>query len=322
MPAYLKCFIHNTLVEVCFRTEEGLPLIPAPYMQLLLTTHLARAQTLYPVEIPHFIVMGNHIHIMFVVGDPENIPAFIEYFKRESAHTINRLLGRRRRTVWIDRYDSPVILDAEKAIDRIVYFYANPLKANLVATIDDYPNLNSWQAFLNGGQTITCARIARDSISALPKRAMSFVEQEKLADSLRACGKEECTLILSPNAWLKCFRETRDSDPTEIKERIIKEIRLTEQEHRDTRKVSCVGAHALKLQPIWKLHTPLKYGRKMICLASTAALRKPYIKWFRERCALVDSRTHTYPGGMFAPGGFLFSNVLPFAVPIICEALR
>ena len=143
MPNLKRCIIHNTLVEVCFRTEEGLPFVATPYIKAIMQSIIATAQTMYPTTICHFVLMANHMHLILVVQDPEDFVAFIGYIKRESAHAINRLLGRKKRTVWCDRYDDPKILDPDKAMQRIVYLYSNPQKANLVSTIDEYPNLSS-----------------------------------------------------------------------------------------------------------------------------------------------------------------------------------
>ncbi|MDD2942363.1 MAG: transposase, partial [bacterium] len=126
-----KMFIHDAVYELCFRIEEGLPMTAAPFMKRIIKGYLAAAQSRHPVTICHYIVMANHIHMLVMIKNPEDLSRFVLYFKRESAHAINTLLGRRNRTVWAERYDSPVLLDAGKVIERIVYFYANPAQAGL-----------------------------------------------------------------------------------------------------------------------------------------------------------------------------------------------
>jgi hypothetical protein len=44
---------------------------------------------------------------------------------------INRLLGRGKRTLWCEGYDSPVVLTPVRALVAIAYLYANPAKDNL-----------------------------------------------------------------------------------------------------------------------------------------------------------------------------------------------
>ena len=108
-------------------------------MKILLENVLARAQTMYPVVIVKYVIMPNHIHIIIVVRDPQDVPRFIEYLKRESAHVVNGLLGRRKHTVWCDGYDHPVILDPETAIERLTYLALNPVSASLIENENNYP---------------------------------------------------------------------------------------------------------------------------------------------------------------------------------------
>src|SRR5690606_7344163 len=139
MPRNPKIFTRRTLVELSFRTEEGLPFAPNLLMKILMENILARAQTMYPIVIVKYVVMPNHVHIMVVVKDPQNVPRFVEYLKRESAYVVNALLGRKKHTVWCDGYDSPVILDAETAIRKLTYVSINPLSAELIKKASNYP---------------------------------------------------------------------------------------------------------------------------------------------------------------------------------------
>ena len=62
-----KLFLNQQTYELCFRTEEGLPFVAAPYMKRLLLGYLAAAQTLYPITICHCVFMANHVHLIIVV---------------------------------------------------------------------------------------------------------------------------------------------------------------------------------------------------------------------------------------------------------------
>ena len=245
-----KLYIHGTVVEVCFRTEEGLPLPAKPYVKVILESILARAHTLYPVTICHCLVMANHLHMLIVVDDPACVPAFIGYLKGESAHAINRLRGRKKRTVWSDGFDSPIILDAENAIKAIVYIYSNPQRADLVESIEKYPHFSTWEAFLAGGEERTVLRIPRDSIPALPKRTLSFSEQNELARKLKEEGREECLLVFDPDAWMECFNGLANKEPDEVNRVIIERLRDQEEALNSARKKPVMGAHALMLEPI------------------------------------------------------------------------
>ena len=110
MPRNNKVFINRTVVSITTRIQEGLPFVATPFMCLLLQSYLAGAQERYPVKIVAFMVMGNHLHMLLVVENPEDVSHFMEYFKRETAIARNRLLGRRQRTVWASGCDSPIFL--------------------------------------------------------------------------------------------------------------------------------------------------------------------------------------------------------------------
>jgi len=92
---------------VTFSLEQGLLLLANPLCLAIIKSCLARAQFKHPVTISAFVIEATHVHLILVVNNPEDIPGFIGYFKRESAHMLNRVLGRRKRTVWCEGYDSP-----------------------------------------------------------------------------------------------------------------------------------------------------------------------------------------------------------------------
>ena len=95
---------------VSFRTEEGLPFVPVRFINEIFWSNLAKAQRLYPQRICNFMVEPNQIHMILLIDNPENAYKFIGYVKQETAHALNRLLGRRRKTVWVEDYDAPTIL--------------------------------------------------------------------------------------------------------------------------------------------------------------------------------------------------------------------
>lgn len=341
MPNLKRCIIHNTLVEVCFRTEEGLPFVATPYIQAIMQSILAAAQSSYPTKICHFVLMANHMHLQLIVQDPEDFVAFVGYVKRESAHAINRLLGRKKRTVWCDRYDDPKILDPEKAMQRIVYLYTNPQNANLVATIDQYPNLSSWQAFLAGGEELQVNRIARSSIAMLPAGASSIRKQEVVAQQLLQQAGEEQTLRIEPDAWMECFSQLEGTDPEEINALIIQDIRAKEKDlelERARNDTPVLGTRALQQADIRKAYIPQKRGKRMICLSSVKEYRQQFIKFYkdytgyqsirevmsRSRRLVHRPRMHnlvdwlsSIPPGLFCPGGRITANLVPSFIPVI-----
>lgn len=325
MPRNRRCFIHNTLIEICFRTEAGLPLVATRYMKLLIEGIFARAAAVYPVTICGMVVMGNHIHLLVVVDTPEHVPLFVAYVKREIAHIVNRLKGNVGQTVWQDGYDAVIILDPEKAIERFVYIYTNPQKANLVRTIEEYPNICSWNDFLLGGTEVQCKRIARDKIPRLSKQSLSLKAQEKLFDGLNEAASGEVMLYIQPDAWMSCFPELQTANPEHFKNEIIHKVRKEERRLMQERKYPVMGAIALQLENIHKSFSPKKRSRRMLCMSTLIERRKTFIGWCRQlfsEGALIFQKWKTgdytllLPPGLFAPGGFLLANLLPAIVVI------
>ncbi len=317
MPRNRKLFIRQKTYFITFRTEEGLPLPPTPVINQILKSVICKAQSQYPVKVSAFSFMANHVHLLITVIDPELVHDFIQYLKRESAHAINRLLGRRKRTIWCCGYDSPIVLDPEKAIEQIAYIYTNPQESNLVDTIEDYPGLSSWGMFITGNHTLKAKRIRRSSIGQLQSGAITLYEYNRIAVDLHRRALEENTFILTPYAWLNSF--DTDLSEQEAREQIIARVREKEKEFREARKTPVVGAFKLRTQEMTRAHTPKKYGKRMICLSSYKELRIEYIGFFRSLCSdaydvyqQVKERIcniFELPPGMFAPGGMLYANV-------------
>jgi REP element-mobilizing transposase RayT len=327
MPQDPKVFIHGTLIELCTRTEQGLPFAATPYIRLIWLSILARAQSLYPLTLCHALLMANHPHLLVIVQDPAHVPKFVEYLKRELAHAVNHLLGNTRATVWEEGYDSPVILDAEKAIERIAYCYGNCSEADLAESIDEYPNWSTWADFQSGAPTeISVPRIARNDIPQLPLKTLSFAEQEDFARALEAKGKEHYVLRIEPDAWMQCFSDELAGRTAEQNNKlVVKRIREKEAEAEQTRRGPVVGAHALRLQSMRREYRPVKRGKKMLCLSSFVSRRKRYIGWFKEQLLRIKEAKFlslpapwraVRPPGFFMPGGFLCASVNPAFVPL------
>ncbi|RMD83636.1 MAG: hypothetical protein D6808_08325 [Candidatus Dadabacteria bacterium] len=323
MPRNPKLFIHGEVKYITFRAVEGLPLLCTPFMRLIIASNLAKAQKHYPVAISDFMTMGNHVHMALRVIDPACVDTFIRYFKTESAHMINRLMGRRKGKVWEEGYDSPTILTFESLVEKVSYIYTNPQRANLVDTIEQYPNFSSWSVLVKGGKmVIEVPYIKRTDIEPLPKVAMSPRMIREYTKALRAKSTKTVSLVIEPDA---CFKALGSEETTfsEYRQKVMRRVREIEDDCRRARgNKKVLGAKALKLQSIFKKHTPKKHGRRMICISSDVVIRKEYItrfkamvKWCREVYAkwCKGNRSIPYPPGFFPPGMRPQASLLPAA---------
>ena len=311
-----KRYVRHKTYFVTFRTEAGLPLPPTPLIERLLKGILCKAQTLYNVEVSSFKFMSNHVHFIITVLVPEEVKDFIQYIKKESAHAINRLLGRRKRTIWCEGYDSPEFLDFGKLLEKMVYLYTNAQAANMADTIEKYPGLSSWNMFVNNDLSMKFQRIRRSAIPVIGTERISLNSQKKIIKELEKGAAEKNIFHLSPYAFTKSFEVELTEE--EIKNLIIEKVREKEADIRAERKVKVADPFLLMTQAIDLEYAPQKFSQRMICLATCRSLRSEFISQYKKLC---EEATHLYkeakkkcttlllPPGMFAPGGLLTCNV-------------
>ena len=285
MPSPRKYFVNNSAVFVSTRTEEGLPFVPTEFMNLIIWGILAKAQSLYPrVTVCSFLFMLNHFHMLIVVDDPEQVSPFIGYIKQETSHCVNRMLGRRQKTIWKAEYDSPTVLDHTKVLDVLTYIYTNPIAAGLVCHIDEYPAVSSWELMKNQRHISWHYVFTRDSIPKLQNPVHPDRENSKVCQQLVDSSKTALMFRFDPFAWKKCFDETKNIPDSELMAELVDRIREKEKEYEAERirtKSFVAGDQSLISASMLRQYTPKKFGRRMICLASDRRLRVHFITFFK-----------------------------------------
>jgi REP element-mobilizing transposase RayT len=110
---------------------------------------LAVAAARTGMQVHNFCVMSNHYHL--VATDPRGrLPEFMHWLDEYTAKCINALYGRWE-PVWDPRPYSAVRLEeADDVLAKMVYVYANPVKAGLVRTGGRWPGLRSRPRDLDG----------------------------------------------------------------------------------------------------------------------------------------------------------------------------
>jgi hypothetical protein len=312
MPSPRKVAINDTVLFITTSVEEGLMFPPNPLIRLILLNCLAKAQMHHPVQVSHFCVQATHLHMLLYVTNPEDVADFMERFKTESSHAINRLLGRKKRTIWCEGYDSPVMLKLADAQKKIVYLYENPAKDSLVDSIELYPGLSSWSNFRIGAKTFKTHLIPRDYIRALPEGEVSQDVYKKEA-RLLSYKKKAATFRIEPNAWMKAFKITDEAEQQQINDSIVNVLRIKEQEYREIRAKenrSVMGAHRLQAQKPGTPYTPERDGKRMICHSMDRELRRDFIRAINGLIAsgkevLAEWRRGNlgvlYPPGLYPP---------------------
>ena len=319
-----RLFIPGGIHFITFRTEEGLPFVPLRFMNMLMCSAMARAQRLYPVKIICFVVQANHVHMLIRVTDPELISNFIRYFKAESAHYLNRLLNRRQRTVWAERFDSPAVLDLDKALELFAYCTLNPVKDGLVHSMSEYPGVSSYSYLMNQQNYIPAKSIPRDKVPILRDPTHPRREDEKLSAYFSSDEFPDISIALSPEDLRLAFHKSKEISPESFRNILLDTLASFGALYVEQRsKKEILGAAKLLAGSILSPRNPPTKGRRMICLSSIKELRQSFISSFKHLRALCrnvfrkwqqgDTRT-PYPPGMFAPHVPRVSNFIPSAV--------
>lgn len=318
----IKYHPHGGILFVTFAIEEGLLLLSNPLCEAIIKSSLARAQELHPLTICHLLVESTHVHLIAVVHNPEDVPGFIRCFKTESAHALNRLIGRRKRTIWCEGYDSPVVLTPTRAMLAISYIFSNPAKDNLEDSIDQYPGFSTWQMFLDQKHSLQCPRLHRFDFYPLSKDMNCPGGYERTAQRLLRGAKETLPFAIAPNAWLEAFGITSEQEQQYINERIVAHVRHLEERARQKRlreQKNVIGAKKLRAQSFNLSYRPDRKGRRSWCLSDDIRLRVAFIEFLkdlRDKAKEVFSKWRAgdlsipYPPGLYPP------SLPKFAEPI------
>lgn len=317
----MKYHLSGSVLFTTFTVEEGLLLLSNPLCQAIIRSCLAAAQKLYPVRICHILAEATHVHLVLTVYNPDDVPAFLRHFKTESAHMLNKLLGRKKRTIWCEGYDSPKVLTLTKALAVIAYLYANPAKDNLVASIDEYPGFSSWKMFRTGELTKMWKRLRRPQFRRLPADCHSLRGYSNEAERLLKQSTEAELFILEPNAWLEAFGVLDPLEQVRINSRLVERIRTLEaraERLRERLNKRVMGRERLIKQVIDLSYKPARKGRKMWCLSDKRSLRIEFIRGFKKlkqeaKAVLALWRSGDtsvrYPPGLYPPSMPKLANV-------------
>ncbi len=281
----LKYHPHNSVLFVTFSMEEGLFFLANKLCDLIIKSCLARAQYNHPVRICAFHVAANHVHLVIVVSNPDDVCGFVRCFKTESAHMINRLLGRRKRTIWCEGYDSPIVLTLTRTILALSYLYINPVKDHLVETVEDYPGLSSWKMFQSGKTVKTWKRLLRSSIPCLTPDCHNSAGYSRVAERLMAESQSAHTFILEPDAWMDAFgvfdQDLRNYLNSSLAGHIAT-LEKREQKLRLRSGRSVIGINRLLQQTFHLTYISKRKGKRTVCLSDLKRIRVHFLSQIKH----------------------------------------
>ena len=309
-----KLHFPGSLLFVTASVEEGILLPCNPLMTYLVFSALATSQSLYPVRVIALLTSGTHIHLMLLVENPDDVKDFMGHFKTEYAHMVNRLLGRRKRTVWCEGYHSAPILTFKSALEKLVYLYTNPAKDGLESSIELYPGFSSYSMLKAGITSRKCKRIRRPALSPLPAQDLSIQQFIRIREQLKQDSNESVILSIDHDAWMNVFGISSKQDRARARQLLISEIKNAEARFAATRTKNnqgVLGAARLRSQGFDLTYIPVRFGFKAWCFCSgDTQLRKRFISLVKimiERGKEVVERWRVgdysvpFPLGLYPP---------------------
>lgn len=313
-----RYFISGRLYEATIRVREGLPFPPLRLINTIIEGILARVQRDDKITLCHYLWMGNHAHFLFVVRDAQKCSDFFAELQKQVTEAIKKLLGLRQLNLWEGSPSIAIILDLEKAIERLRYLYSNPARAHLVDSVADYPGLNSFRAFQASEPTIKWE--ATKLVPWVRTRHLPRLRQRRVSPSQDICVTEEIlnhrhkrhTLAVTPHAWLEAFNITDCERIRRIKERTLASIEDLEQDYKSERASTnrrALGARALSDFAVLAPHTPQTRSRRIYVLSSLVDLRLQHIRLMKQMVGLcrelyekLRQGAHVlWPPGVFPP---------------------
>ena len=316
------------MYEIIPRTKDCLPMPPTGTANALRLGILGRTQRDNKVDLCHFVDMNSHSHTLAVSTTEANLARFYMELNKKTTNAVKALTGCSSLSIWEDQTAVTKVLTLQDAINRVVYLYCNPSKACLAAKIDEYPGINSWQAFLecepaiDAEVTIEAYWYPSAAIPMLPKdRKLSHAQDAaRLMQLAQSKKRRKQTIVLKPFKWLEQFGVRCSRRIAQIRDQIIAEVREREAcKAAELAKAGLkfFGAEALRREKFMKPHSPKKKGPKMAVVSSDSELRARELQKYRavsRRCreCYVKAKAGIWvewPKGTFMPWfppGFVF----------------
>ena len=331
MPRANRAFSDNTVYEIIPRTRECLPMPPNQTSNELKLGILGRTQRDSKVELSHFLDMNNHSHTLAVSNHCEKQNKFYMELQKKTTDAVKALLGLKSLSLWEDRPSVAKVATLDDAIKRIVYIYCNPSKASLCDSIEEYPGINSWSAFLQceprvDAEVVVDARwYPVSEIPKLPSRLLSPKQDARIHQELASSEKAlSHPIIIKPFKWLEAFGIVNPYKIERIRQKIIAQVRETERVNAEARLAAgkrSVPRSVLVREPYMKPHTPKKKERKIYLICGDRELRLELLERFRQifdRCRECYRKAKEglrveWPPGTFTPW---FPPGFTFPVPV------
>lgn len=276
------------------RTTRGLPFVATAYMEQIIKGIIARVQRDHKVTLIALVFMANHPHILVEALDKGQCRQFYGELQKQLTDAIKRLTGKKYLNLWRPNGASVVrYRDIPSIQHRIAYAFANPARANLVDSIERYPGVSSFGAFMAAEATLdakvteVCPWIQAPMICKLPHRSVTEQQDRALTRWMREKSVESHDLTFYPNRWMACFGVTTPEGIRALNEGILSRLREFEAEARRKRAEEgwkTMGAQRLARQPLDLDQYEPPPSRRIFVYSLDRSIRVAMIEAYRMFC--------------------------------------
>ena len=130
--------IPGTYYSVTLSTIKREPILATPEIANIICDSFNWLETAERIKWICIMVMPDHVHAVFQLGNTHSLSSVIKSFKNYTAKQINIYLGRSG-SLWQRAYHDHGIRKDESLDAFIRYCYENPVRRGLVTQARDYP---------------------------------------------------------------------------------------------------------------------------------------------------------------------------------------
>ncbi len=133
-----RLYFNNAVYHVCVRGNNRQYILQEEKDKITFIESLEKFRSRFGYKVYCFVIMDNHVHLVIKVN------SLISISKIMHAVTLSYSVKFRKKYgytgyVWQGRFKSSVIEGERYILECIDYIHANPIRAGIVARIEDYP---------------------------------------------------------------------------------------------------------------------------------------------------------------------------------------
>ena len=134
-----RASLSNHIYLITTVTHKRQPLFTDFHCARSLIRTIRNTEQICKIESLSFVIMPDHMHWLFSLGNKSHLSQVIAKVKRISAFRVNEINNRTGSRVWQPGFHDYALRDEGEIKDVARYIVANPLRAGLVNKIGDYP---------------------------------------------------------------------------------------------------------------------------------------------------------------------------------------